>query len=53
MYHLFGPMKDILSGKDYVSEDETKTEMLKCLKERSTDFNRADTCSNTKVEHCY
>ena len=35
VYHLFGPMKEGLRGKHYVSDEEVKTAMIKCLKEQS------------------
>ena len=53
-YHLFGPMKEGLRGKHYSSDKEVKPAVMKRLKEQ---FNRIlqgrDTCSHSKVEHCY
>ena len=53
--HLFGPMKKYLSGKRYANDEEVKTAVMrKWLKEQSKEFFRdRDTCSHSRVEHCY
>ena len=37
-YHLFDPMKEVLRGKHYTSDEEVKTAVMKYLKEHSTEF---------------
>ena len=41
VYHLFGPIKDGLKGKNYASSEEEKTAVMKCLKQQSTKFYEA------------
>ena len=38
VYHLFGPMKEGFRGKQYASDEEVKTAVMRCLKEQSIEF---------------
>ena len=41
-YFLFGPMKESLTDKYYVGDEEVKTTVIKWLKKQSTEFYKAE-----------
>ena len=45
--------QDDLRGKHYASYEKAKYAVIKWFLELSTEFYKADTCSRSKVEHCY